>query len=81
MIPHTHWLTRSTTIRGLWVLFGVILALTVLAELGIDTHGYFGIASTFAFHAWYGLATCVAMIVFAKLLGIFLKREDTYYDE
>jgi len=26
------------------------------------------------------LITCVAMVIFAKGLGIFLKRKDTYYD-
>ena len=35
----------------------------------------------FGFHAWYGFLTCAAMIVFAKCLGLLIKRPDTYYGE
>ena len=76
-----HWLVRRATITRLWLGFGVILALTVIANIWIDVHGAFGIDGTFGFFAWYGFLTCVAMIVAAKVLGIFLKRPDTYYDE
>lgn len=80
MTKPTHWLARPQTIRRLWIVFITILTLTVTADLLIDAHGHFGIDATFAFNAWYGFATCVAMIVFAKVLGVFLKRKDTYYD-
>ncbi|UCE89274.1 MAG: hypothetical protein JSW10_00030 [Pseudomonadota bacterium] len=76
-----HWLVRARTIRWLWVLFILILAFTVAIELSADLHGHFGIDESFGFHAWYGFLTCVAMIAVAKILGIFLKRRDTYYDE
>jgi hypothetical protein len=33
------------------------------------------------FFAWYGFVTCAAMVVGAKVLGIFLKRPDDYYDD
>ena len=36
--------------------------------------------SWFGFNAWYGFGTCVAMVVAAKLLGTFLKRNDRYYE-
>lgn len=74
------WLERPRTIRLLWIVFIVALALTVLAELFVDRHGVFGIDGTFGFNAWYGLVTCVAMIVAAKALGVLLKRPETYYE-
>jgi hypothetical protein len=46
----------------------------------IAHHPYFGLDGTFGFGAWFGFASCVAMIVFAKALGALLKRPDTYYD-
>ncbi|MFN7087036.1 MAG: hypothetical protein ACK4N4_10500 [Burkholderiales bacterium] len=76
-----HWLIRPDTIRKLWRVFIVVLAGTVMAEFFIEHDAYFGIDGTFGFHAWYGFATCAAMIVFAKLLGVVLKRPDTYYGE
>ena len=76
-----HWLVRPATIRKLWIGFIAVLALTVVAGFFVHQHESFGIEDTFAFFAWYGFITCVAMVVLAKVLGIFLKRPDTYYEE
>jgi len=77
--PELHWLVRPETIRKLWVGGGAVLAVLVVLQAWVETHGYFGLDGTFSFNAWYGFVTCVAMIVGAKGLGAFLKREDTYY--
>lgn len=75
-----HWLCRPATIKALWIIGIFILILTVALELFIHPHAYFGIDGWFGFNAWFGFASCAAMVLFAKLLGIFLKRKDTYYD-
>jgi hypothetical protein len=75
-----HWLVRPTTIKWLWILFAIALAASVLTDLVIEHHAYFGLDGTFGFGAWFGFASCVALIVFAKALGAVLKRPDTYYD-
>ena len=75
-----HWLVRPNTIKILWVVGILTLALTVYAGTTIHPHVYFGIEGSFAFYGWYGFATCVAMVVGAKIIGVFLKRKDTYYD-
>lgn len=76
-----HWLVRPSTIRLLWRGGLTVLALTVLADLLITPHPYFGIDGGFGFYAWYGLVTCTAMVVGAKALGLLLSRSDTYYRE
>lgn len=75
-----NWLVRPSTIRLLWIVFIVILALTVLADLFVDHHGEFGIDGTIGFYAWYGFLSCVVLVIGAKGLGVLLKRKDTYYD-
>jgi len=75
-----HWLRRPETIRKLWIVFVAVLAGTVAAEIAIKRHAIFGVDGIFGFNAWYGFAACVAMVIFAKLLGYVLKRSDTYYD-
>ena len=75
-----HRLVRPSTVRGLWIGFAVVLAGLVLGDLLIHPHAGFGIDGSFGFYAWYGLGTCVAMVLFAKGLGILLKRGDDYYD-
>jgi len=74
-----HWLVRPETIRLLWLVFAGILMLNVVAGFFVHQHDHFGIEATFGFYAWYGFITCVGMVVLAKLLGIFLKRPDDYY--
>ena len=76
-----HWLVRSATIRRLWMVFFVILAATLAAEGLVAPEAHFGIDGTFAFHAWYGFLACAALIGTARLLGLILKRRDTYYRE
>ena len=76
-----HWLVRPGTIRLLWIVFGTILAGLVLADLVVHHHPLFGIDGTFGFAAWYGFAACVVLVLFAKALGLLLKRPDTYYDD
>ena len=76
-----HWLVRPSTIRKLWIGSIAGLALLVAADLLIHKHAHFGIDGTFGFAAWFGFAACVALVVGSKLLGVFLKRPDTYYDD
>lgn len=75
------WLVRPSTIRLLWIVFIIILALTVLADFFVDHYGHFGIDGTIGFYAWYGFLSCVVLVFAAKALGVFLKRKDTYYDD
>lgn len=81
MKPTPHWLVRRRTITLLWIAFLVVLAITVAAETVADRHGYFGLDGTLGFNAWFGFTACVALILIAKLLGVFLKRPDSYYDD
>ena len=76
-----HWLYRKSTIRWLWIGGAIILLATVIAEVLIPHKGHFPVESSFSFNAWYGFITCVMMVVLAKVLGIWLKRKDTYYDD
>ena len=76
-----HWLVRPGTIRILWIAFAAILAALVVAGVFVRGYAYFTIDGIFAFNAWYGFLTCVAMVVAAKVLGVFIKRQDSYYDD
>jgi hypothetical protein len=80
--PHRgDWLVRPATIRKLWVVFAVLLALTVVAQLVIPIEGHFGIDGWFGFGAAFGFFVCVLMVIGAKLLGWFIKRPDDHYDD
>lgn len=76
-----HWLVRPETIRKLWIGGIAILAVTALCDLVVAHHPHFGIDGTFGFAAWFGFVSCVLLVAFAKGLGVFLKRPDTYYED
>lgn len=74
-----HWLARPATIRKLWWGFAAVLTLTLAAQLFVYVKGYFGVDGWFGFGAIFGFLSCLAMVLFAKALGVFLKRREDYY--
>ena len=76
-----HWLYRPGTARRLWIGFAIVLALTVLAGFAVDMHPHFAFEALPAFFALFGFGACVVLVFGSKLLGVLLKRRDTYYDE
>ena len=81
MKERKHWLYRPENIRKLWYLGFAILGASVLAQLVFEVHGHFGMDEWFGFNAVYGFLTCTGMVLFAKLLGLFVKRDDIYYED
>ncbi|MGD8207966.1 MAG: hypothetical protein PVH47_07805 [Thiohalocapsa sp.] len=86
MSERKHWLYRKENLWKLWVLQILLLLLTLLPDLRIHHHPHFpgsgfALDGDFGFFAWYGFLSCALMVVGAKILGIFLKRPDTYYDD
>jgi hypothetical protein len=76
-----HWLVRPKTIRLFWIGGSLLLALTVLLQLVIKVKGYFGVDGWFGFGAVFGFLCCVAMVLVAKGLGRFIKRDENYYQD
>jgi hypothetical protein len=75
------WLARPSTIRLLWRVFAVVLAVAVAAQLLFKVKGYFTLDGWLGFGAVYGFLACVAMVLVAKVLGWVLKRDENYYAE
>ncbi len=81
-----HWLYREENRKKLWGFQIVILVLVLVPEFFVHHHAHFEskgifIDASWGFFAWYGFATCAAMVIAAKILGVLLKRKDTYYDD
>ncbi|MEX2151373.1 MAG: hypothetical protein WD793_14265 [Steroidobacteraceae bacterium] len=75
-----HWLARPRTLRILWVLFCIVLALTLLAQAFVVIKSYFGMDGWPGFAAVFGFLACLALVLAARLLGLLLKRRDDHYD-
>ncbi len=81
MSTKDHWLARPGTIRLLWRAFIAVLALSVLAGAFVAHEPHFAVEAVFGFGAWYGLLACAGLILFARAIGAFLKRPETYYGD
>lgn len=80
-----HWLYRPENRPRLWLILIGLLVLTVLPEFVVHHHPHFAeqgftLDASFGFYAWFGFVTCALMVAVAKVLGIFLKRPEHYYD-
>ncbi len=59
----------------------VVCGLTVVPDFFIEHEGHFGFDGFFGFYAVLGFVSCAILILISKLLGIFLKVEEDYYDK
>jgi hypothetical protein len=76
-----HWLVRPRTIRMLWVLFCILLALTLLAQAFVVIKSTSGFDGWPGFAAVFGFLACLALVLVARGLGLLLKRRDDYYED
>jgi hypothetical protein len=72
---------RPEVIRKLWILLYVTCGLTVVAELFAHRHPHFGFDGFFGFNAVLGFVSCAVLILLSKLVALFLKAPEDYYDD
>ena len=76
----SYWIERKTTIKGiLYGLFIICFALFV-ADAFYHKHIVFEVQSLFGFYAIFGFFMCVGLVLVAKVLRLFLMRDEDYYD-
>lgn len=68
-------------IRRAWIVFGVVLALTVAAEPFVAHEAAFAVEGIPGFNALYGFLACAALVGIAKAIGWMLKRPDDHYGD
>ena len=72
---------KPENIKKLWIMLYVICGLTVLPDLFTHRHAYFGVDGYFGFYAVLGFISCAVLILFSKLVALFLKAKENYYDK
>ena len=58
----------------------LLLVLLLIVDFFIHKHGEFPLEGYPDFFAVYGFVACVLLIFIAKVLRLFLKRDEKYYD-
>jgi hypothetical protein len=67
--------------RLAWSVAGAALGMVLAAELFFGAAGRFGVDGWFGVGAIFGFASCVVMVVLARVLGWILKRPERYYED
>ena len=76
-----HWILKKENIKKLWVCSIVLLVSLILVQLIFPIKGHFEVESWIGFGAWFGFIACILMILFAKILGLVVKKPEDYYEK
>jgi hypothetical protein len=71
---------RPQNVRKFLGAFYISLVLLLLGDFFVHKHPEFPWEGAVDFFAVYGFISCVVLIFIAKLLRLFVKRDEHYYD-
>lgn len=75
-----YWLDEPGNVKKIiWALF-VVCAGLFLADAFYHKHSHFELENFFGFYAIFGFVVCVALVLAAKGMRVFLMRSEDYYD-
>jgi len=77
----TGFFFRKDVIRNILRTFYVLAFLLAAVDFFIHRHIYTDIEKIPTFYAIYGFVACSILVYIAKLMRIFLIRDEGYYDE
>ena len=78
---HEDWLDRPQTAKNIFIALIVLCVALVVADLFVHKHGHFHFEEWIGFHAVFGFMAYCAIVLSAKQIRRFIKREENYYDE
>ncbi len=76
----TWWLDNPANIRLILWALGLSCAGLFIADFLYHKHAHFEFEKWPGFYAWYGFLSYCTIVLSAKHLRKFLKREETYYE-
>tara|TARA_B100000405_G_scaffold295923_1_gene250365 strand:+ start:919 stop:1194 length:276 start_codon:yes stop_codon:yes gene_type:complete len=76
-----YWLDDIRNVRKIvWALVFVCAGLFV-ADAFYHKHTFFRAEGWFGFYALYGFFMCVGLVLAAKVIRVFLMRDEDFYDK
>lgn len=79
--PKKYWLDEQKNVRKVVIAVFVICALLFVADAFYHKHSHFAVEDWFGFYAIYGFVMCVILVLAAKLMRVFLMRDEEYYEK
>ena len=75
-----NWFYKTENIKKCKLTFSIILLVSVSLEFFIERHGHFKWETIFGNRAIFGFVACAGLIFLSKLLGLWLKKKEDYYE-
>ena len=72
------WIYRN--VKAIYYGVWVVCILLGLADFLYHKHAHYGVEEFPGFFGIYGFVGCVVLVLAAKLMRVFLMREEDYYD-
>jgi hypothetical protein len=79
--PKKYWLDDARNVRKVIIAVFAVCAALFVADAFYDKHAHFAVEEWFGFYAIYGFVMCVGLVLAAKLMRVFLMRDEEYYDK
>lgn len=79
--PKKYWLDEPKNIKKVIGAVFVVCALLFVADAFYHKHSHFAVEDWFGFYAIYGFVMCVILVLAAKLMRVFLMRDEEYYEK
>jgi len=74
------WFDKPANVKKIIVALLIVCTLLLVAEFFYHKHAYFAAEEWFGFYAFYGFIMCVLLVLAAKVMRVFLMRDEDYYD-
>ena len=79
--PKKYWLDEPRNGRKVIGAVFVVCALLFISDAFYHKHSHFAVEDWFGFYAIFGFVMCVLLVLAAKLMRVFLMRDEEYYDK
>ncbi|MCT2584423.1 hypothetical protein [Actinophytocola gossypii] len=80
MTDDRRWLDEPRNVTRILYVLAALCALSAVADLFYTKHPHFTVESWFAFYPLYGFLGSVFLVLAAKRLRRWLRRDEDYYD-
>jgi uncharacterized membrane protein len=78
----THWLDDKKNVDKIWYALIGLCAISVIGDFFYHKHVKYTVEDLIpGMYGWFGLASCIALVLCAKILRVIVKRREDYYDE
>lgn len=75
------WFDKKENLVLFLRLFYVSLVVLIVLDFFVDKHPHYGFDGAPSFSAAYGFISCVLLVLIARVLRMFLMKDEDYYDD